>query len=190
MKIGLFFGSFNPIHIGHQIIANYMANYTDLDQVWLVVSPQNPLKTKNDLINVYDRLEMTKLAFEESTKIKVSDIELKLPLPSYTIDTLTHLQEKYPENHFSLIMGADNLSTIHKWKNFEQILKYYSILVYPRPGIDLSKWKDNPSVTITEAPLMEISATFIRKSIQQKKNVQYFISEKVLQFIESKSLYK
>ena len=190
MKIGLFFGSFNPIHTGHLVIANYMANYTILNQVWLVVSPHNPLKTKSDLINVYDRLEMAKLAIEGSTKIKVSDIELKLSQPSYTIDTLTYLQEKYPEHEFTLIMGADNLASLHKWKNFEQILNYYSISVYPRPGIDLTNWNQNKSIVITNAPLMELSSTFIRKNIKEKNNVQYFLPEKVLEFIERKSLYQ
>lgn len=190
MNIGLFFGSFNPIHTGHLIIANYMANYTDLDQVWLVVSPHNPLKQKSDLISSYDRLEMARLATENAQNIRVSDIEFSLPQPSYTIDTLMHLKERYPEHQFSLIMGSDNLASLKKWKNYELILRDYRILVYPRPGSSDAELSKHPSVTLTETPLMEISATFIRKAISSKKNVQYFLPEKVLQFIESKNLYR
>lgn len=190
MKIGLFFGSFNPIHIGHLIIANYMANHTTLDKVWLVVSPQNPLKKYGDLINTYDRLEMAKLATDNSKNIKVSDVELRLPQPSYTIDTLTHLKEKYPEHEFALIMGSDNLGTLHKWKNYKLILRDYRIYVYPRPGYENAEFASHPSVTITMTPLMELSATFIRKSIAEKKNVQYFVPDPVLEFIESKGLYR
>jgi nicotinate-nucleotide adenylyltransferase len=190
MKIGLLFGSFNPIHIGHLIIANYMANHTTLDKVWLVVSPQNPLKKYGDLINTYDRLEMAKLATDNATNIAVSDVELKLPQPSYTIDTLTHLKEKYPEHDFALIMGSDNLVTIHKWKNYKLILRDYQIFVYPRPGYENAEFASHPSVTITMTPQMELSATFIRKSIAEKKNVQYFVPDPVLKFIESKGLYR
>lgn len=190
MKIGLLFGSFNPIHIGHLIIANYMANHTTLDKVWLVVSPQNPLKKYGDLINTYDRLEMAKLATDNSQNIDVSDVELKLPQPSYTIDTLTHLKEKYPQHEFALIMGSDNLVSLPKWKNFKLILRDYQIYVYPRPGYENTELASHPSVTITMTPQMELSATFIRKSIADKKNIQYFVPDKVLEFIESKSLYR
>ncbi len=190
MKIGLFFGSYNPIHIGHLIIANYMANYTDLDQVWLVVSPHNPLKEKKDLINMYDRLEMSKLATEDASNIRVSDVELKLPQPSYTIDTLTFLHEKYPEHHFSLIMGSDNLVSLKKWKNYDQILRDYHIHIYPRPGFEDHDFKAHPAISFTETPLMELSATFIRKAVKEGRNVQYFVPDKVLKFIESKNLYK
>ncbi|TFF35145.1 nicotinate (nicotinamide) nucleotide adenylyltransferase [Mucilaginibacter psychrotolerans] len=190
MKIGLLFGSFNPIHIGHLIIANYMANHTALDKVWLVVSPQNPLKKYGDLINTYDRLEMAKLATDNATNIAVSDVELKLPQPSYTIDTLAHLKEKHPEHEFALIMGSDNLATLHKWKNYKLILRDYRIFVYPRPGHENAEFASHPSVTITMTPQMELSATFIRKSIAEKKNVQYFVPDAVLNFIESKGLYK
>ncbi len=190
MKIGLFFGSFNPIHTGHLIIASYMAHHTDLDKIWLVVSPHNPLKKVDDLINTYDRLEMAKLATETSEKLEVSDIELKLPRPSYTIDTLTHLHEKFPQHQFVLIMGSDNLKSLHKWKNYEVLLRDYPIYVYPRPGFDDAVFSTHSSVTITDTPLIEISSTFIRKSIAQNKNVQYFLPDNVLQFIDSKSLYK
>ena len=190
MNIGLFFGSYNPIHTGHLIIANYMANHTDLDQVWLVVSPHNPLKEKGDLINMYDRLEMAKLATEEAENIRVSDVELKLPQPSYTIDTLTHLHERYPEHSFSLIMGSDNLLSLKKWKNYELILRDYHIHVYPRPGFEEHDFHNHPSISFTDTPLMELSATFIRKAIKAGKNVQYFVNDKVLKFIDSKNLYR
>jgi nicotinate-nucleotide adenylyltransferase len=189
MKIGLLFGSFNPVHVGHLIIANYMANYTTLDKVWLVVSPQNPLKKYGDLINTYDRLEMCKLATDNSKNIQVSDVELKLPQPSYTIDTLVHLKEKYPQHEFALIMGSDNLVSLPKWKNYKLILRDYQIFVYPRPGYENTDLAAHPSVTITMTPLMELSATFIRQSLKEKKNVQYFVPDVVLDFIESKNLY-
>lgn len=167
-----------------------MANHVDLDEVWLVVSPQNPLKEKSSLGNVYDRLEMAKLATENTSNIKVSDIELSLPKPSYTIDTLTYLKEKYPEKEFALIMGADNLVSFKKWKNYEVLLKNYVVYVYPRPEADISEWKDHPSITFTATPLMEISSTFIRKSLKEKKNVQFFVPDKVLAFMESKNMYR
>ncbi len=190
MKIGLLFGSFNPVHIGHLIIANYMANHTDLDKVWLVVSPQNPLKKYGDLINTYDRLEMARLATDHADNLEVSDVELKLPQPSYTIDTLTILKEKYPQHEFAIIMGSDNLVTLHKWKNYKLILRDYQIYVYPRPGYENTDLATHPSVHITMTPLMELSATFIRKSIAEKKNVQFFVPDPVLKFIESKGLYR
>lgn len=189
MKIGLFFGSFNPIHLGHLIIANYMANHTGLNKVWLMVSPQNPLKDKNKLIQVYDRLEMAKLATENCENMEVKDDELKLPKPSYTVDTLVYLQEKYPSVEFVLIMGEDNLLSLPKWKNYEFILKNYPIYVYPRLGVKESALSQHPNVTITKTPLMEISSSFIRKAIKEGKNVKFFIPDKVLEFIESKSLY-
>jgi nicotinate-nucleotide adenylyltransferase len=167
-----------------------MANYTDLQQVWLVVSPLNPLKKKSDLINIYDRLEMAKLATEDALNLRVSDIELKLPQPSYTIDTLTYLQEKYPEHEFSLIMGADNLASIKKWKNYELLLRDYHIHIYPRPGYEIKEFKDHPSITITETPLMELSATFIRKAWKEGKNVQFLVPDKALKFMDSKNLYR
>lgn len=190
LKIGLFFGSFNPIHIGHLIIANYMATFSGLKEVWLVVSPHNPLKLKSGLANMYDRLEMAKLATENAPQIKVSDIEFKLPQPSYTVDTLTHLRERYPEKEFVLIMGADNLVSLKKWKNYEVLLKDYHIYVYPRPGADVSQWVNHPSITFTDTPEMEISSTFIRKAIKDKKNVQFFTPDEVLEFIEQKNMYR
>jgi len=189
-KTGLFFGSFNPIHMGHLVIASYMANFTDLDEVWLIVSPHNPLKNKSGLGNMYDRLEMARLATEPAEHIKVSDIEFKLPQPSYTIDTLTHLREKYPSKEFVLIMGADNLSSLKKWKNYEVLLKNYQIYVYPRPGSDLSEWQDHPSVTLTETPQMELSSTFIRKSLKEDKNIQFLVPDNVIAFMDSKNMYR
>lgn len=190
MKIGLLFGSFNPVHIGHLIIASYMANFTELDKVWLVVTPQNPFKKYGSLINTYDRLEMARLATDNADNIEVSDIELNLPQPSYTNDTLTHLKEKYPQHEFSLIMGSDNLASLHKWKNYKLILRDHHIYVYPRPGYENADLASHDSVTITMTPLMEISATFIRQSIAQKKSVQYFVPDAVLEFIDSKNLYR
>lgn len=188
-KIGLFFGSFNPIHIGHLIIANYMANYTDLDEVWLMVSPHNPLKKKSNLANMYDRLEMVNLALQQTENVKSSDIEFRLNQPSYTIDTLTHLRDRYPNKDFALIMGSDNLVNLKKWKNYEIILRDYRIMVYPRPGYQDDEMAGHPSVTITETPLMELSSTFIRKSIADKRSVKFFIPDAVADFIESKGLY-
>lgn len=190
MKTGLFFGSFNPIHTGHLIIANYMANHTDLAEVWLVISPHNPLKDKRGLTGMYDRLEMAKLSIENSENLRVSDVEFSLPKPSYTIDTLTHLHERYPEKSFVLIMGADNLVSFKKWKNYEILLRDYEIFVYPRPGADVTEWENHPSITFTDTPLMEISSTFIRKAIKETKNVQFFLADKVIDFIEGKGMYK
>ena len=188
-KVGLFFGSFNPVHVGHLIIANYMANYTDLDEVWFVVSPQNPFKEKKSLGNMYDRLEMVNLAIEDTDHLQVSNIEFSLPQPSYTIDTLIHLAERYPNKEFSLVMGEDNLMGISKWKNYEIILRDYHIYVYPRPGYDAGDWKKHPSVTLTETPYMDLSATFIRKAIKDKKDIRFLTPDKVINFIDKKGLY-
>jgi len=189
-KTGLFFGSFNPIHVGHLIIAGYMANFTDLDEVWLVVSPHNPLKVKKGLGNMYDRLEMARLATEPAENLKVSDIEFGLPQPSYTIDTLTYLHEKYPAKEFVLIMGADNLSSFKKWKNYEILLRNYHIYVYPRPGSDITEWKDHPAITFTDTPQMEISSTFIRNALKANKNIQFLVPDQVIAFIDSKNMYR
>lgn len=189
-KTGLFFGSFNPIHAGHLIIASYMANFTDLDEVWLVVSPQNPLKNKKGLGNMYDRLEMARLAIEPAEQLKVSDIEFNLPQPSYTIDTLAYLQEKHPAKEFVLIMGADNLASLKKWKNYEVLLRDYAIYVYPRPGSDITEWVNHPSITLTETPQMEISSTFIRQALKDNKNIQFLVPENVIAFMDSKNMYR
>lgn len=188
--IGLFFGSFNPIHTGHLIIANYMANYTDLKEVWFVVSPQNPFKHKSGLADMYDRLEMVRLAIENTDEMAASDIEFKLPQPSYTVDTLAHLAEKYPEKKFALIMGADNLSSLKKWKNYEVILDSYPIFVYPRPNVEINEWRNHPSILITDTPQMDISSTFIRKAIKNGKNIQFLVPNAVIDFMDKKGLYK
>ena len=188
-KVGLFFGSFNPIHVGHLIIANYMANYTDLDEVWFVVSPQNPFKEKKSLANMFDRLEMVNLAIEGADNLYASDIEFSLPKPSYTIDTLTYLAEKHPTKAFTLIMGEDNLVGFPKWKNADILLRDYRIMVYPRPGYDGGELKSHPSITMTDTPLMELSSTFLRKAIKEQKIVKFFIPDQVLEFIDKKGLY-
>lgn len=188
-KIGLFFGSFNPIHIGHLIIANYMANFTDLEEVWFVVSPQNPFKEKKSLGNMYDRLEMVNLAVEGVDNLKASDIEFSLPQPSYTIDTLVHLQEKHPKKEFVLIMGEDNLAGFSKWKNADIILRDYKIVVYPRPGYNGGELKKHPSVTMTDTPVMELSSTFLRQAIQENKSIKFYTPDKVAEFIDKKGLY-
>ena len=190
MKVGLFFGSFNPIHIGHMVLANYMLEFTDLDRVWFVVSPHNPLKNKNSLLDEKQRLHLVNLAIGDNTKLKASNIEFKLPQPSYTINTLTYLKEKYPQHQFALIMGADNLESFHKWKNFEEILKYYELYVYPRPSSDGGKLKDHKKVKWVSAPLMEISSTLIRKAIKDKKDVRYFMPEEAWQYAKEMHFYK
>src|SRR5690606_20206247 len=179
MHIGLFFGSFNPVHVGHTVLANYMLSFTDMEQVWLVLSPQNPLKQKQQLLNQHNRLLLVNLAIDEHPNMRSSNIEFSLPKPSYTINTLTHLKEKYPQHQFSLIMGQDNLQTFSKWKNYEEILKRYHIYVYPRPNTGLGDFENHPNVHLTNAPMMDISSTFIRKAIKEKKDVRFFLPHKV-----------
>jgi len=190
MHIGLFFGSFNPVHIGHLALANYMLSFTDMEQVWFVVSPHNPLKNKSSLLNQNDRLHLINLALDFNPKIKTSNIEFGLPQPSYTINTLAHLKEKFPEHQFSLIMGRDNLQTFDKWKNYDEILKKHHIYVYPRAGFMPSVFDDHKHVHLTEAPVMEISSTFIRNSIKEKKNVEYFMHPAVWEYIRDMNFYK
>lgn len=190
MKVGLFFGSFNPVHTGHMIIANHFAQYTDLDEVWMVVSPQNPLKNKASLAKDSDRFHLVQLAIGDNTKIKASNVEFSLPIPSYTIDTLTYLKEKYPTKKFSLIMGGDNLATIEKWKNFELLLENYPIYVYKRPGYDNGPYGNHPNVLImNDVPMMEISATFIRQAILDGKSIQYLVQDAVYKYIDASSMY-
>jgi nicotinate-nucleotide adenylyltransferase len=192
MKIGLYFGTFNPIHIGHLIIANHLAEYSGLEQIWMVVTPHNPLKNKQTLLNDYQRLQLVFLATEDYPKIKPSDIEFKLSQPNYTINTLAHLQEKHPQHEFSLIMGEDNLKSLHKWKNHEVILQNHKIYVYPRISSELetSPYKNNPKIHFIDAPIVEISSTFIRENIKNKKNVQPLLSSKVWEYIDHNNLYK
>ncbi|POY39772.1 nicotinic acid mononucleotide adenylyltransferase [Flavobacterium alvei] len=192
MKIGLYFGTFNPIHIGHLIIANHFAEYSGLDQIWMVVTPHNPLKNKQTLLDDYQRLQLVFLATEDYPKIKPSDIEFKLAQPNYTVNTLAHLQDKHPQHEFSLIMGEDNLKSLHKWKNYEVILQNHDIFVYPRISSELETlpYKDNPKIHIIDAPIVEISSTFIRENIKNKKNVRPLLPEKVWEYIDHNNLYK
>ena len=190
MKIGLFFGSFNPVHIGHLIIANHMATQTDLHKVWMVVSPQNPLKPKKTLAKDFDRLHLLRLGLGDNAQIEASNVEFNLPQPSYTINTLTYLKEKYPDREFALIMGGDNLATLHLWKNYEQILANYDIYVYQRPGIDLGQFADHPRVKISTAPLLDISATTIRNYIKDGHSIRYLVPDSVFEYLQSSRLYK
>ncbi|MEM1326819.1 MAG: nicotinate (nicotinamide) nucleotide adenylyltransferase [Bacteroidota bacterium] len=189
-KVGLFFGSFNPIHVGHLIIANFMATQTDLDQIWIVVSPQNPHKAKSSLARDHDRLHLVRLAIDNNPLLRASDIEFSLPKPSYTVDTLAYLKERYTDKEFVLIMGGDNLATLHKWKNYEIILRDHQIYVYQRPQYELGKLAEHDSVHLFEAPLMQISASYIRKCIANGHSVEYLVPEKVLQELKESNLYK
>jgi nicotinate-nucleotide adenylyltransferase len=189
-KTGLYFGSFNPVHIGHLAIANYMLEFTDLDEVWFVVSPQNPLKSKDSLLANHHRYAMVMRAVEDFYRFHVSNIEFSLSKPSYTINTLVALGEKYPEKQFVLIMGADNLDTFIKWKNYEVILQYYQLYVYPRPGHDGGNFREHPSVHWINAPLIEISSSFIRSAIKNKKDIRFFLPEKVYKYVDEMGFYK
>ncbi|HPB01368.1 MAG: nicotinate (nicotinamide) nucleotide adenylyltransferase [Bacteroidales bacterium] len=189
-QIGLFFGSFNPPHIGHMAIANYLLAFGNIDELWFVVSPQNPLKEKKSLIQGRTRLEMVRRAIGNYPGMRVSDIEFGLPTPNYTINTLVHLEEKFPDYAFWLIMGMDNIQTFHKWKSWETILEQNKILVYPRPGFDGNPHVKHPNVVLINAPLMEISSSFIRKAIGDRKNMRYFLPETIFEMIEKEGLYK
>ena len=190
MKIGLFFGSFNPIHVGHLIIANLMVEASDLKKVWFVVSPQNPLKPAKGLLHEFDRYDMVRAAVYDNYKLEVSDVEFHLPKPSYTIHTLVHLQEKHPDKEFRVIMGEDNLSNFTRWKNYRQILDHYGVYVYPRPGTQLSELRSHPNVTVVEAPLLDISATFIRERIRKGQSVRYLVPDAVEEMIKAKGHYQ
>jgi nicotinate-nucleotide adenylyltransferase len=190
-RIGLFFGSFNPVHIGHLALANYFVEFTDLDMVWFVVSPQNPLKKRNSLLNDYQRLYMVRLAIEDfPQKFFASNIEFSMPKPSYTVDTLAYLNEKYPAYTFILIMGADNLLTLHKWKNYEIIAENYEIYVYPRPNANLKKMQIKANYRIFDAPQFDISSSFIRKSIAEGKRVDFFMQNKVAKYLNEMNFYR
>lgn len=207
MKVGLYFGSFNPVHIGHLVIANHLANNSDLDQIWLVVSPQNPHKKKSSLLADHHRLALVKVAVEDNPKLRASDIEFKLPQPSYTVNTLAYLKEEYPNNSFTLIMGEDNLRSFHKWKNYEQILKNHEIVVYPRvltiqelekikAGEDISKTSSNidiqkENITVLEdTPIMKISSSFIRKAIKENKSVKYLLTPEVEKYCDEMNFFR
>ena len=203
MKIGLYFGTFNPIHVGHLVIANYMAEYTDLDEVWLVVSPQNPLKKKNSLLQDYHRLAIVREGIEGNDKLRASDIEFSLPKPSYTINTLVYLKEKHPNHHFSLIMGEDNLRTLHKWKNHEIILENHDLYVYPRVltlqeememkengPISQNNFEERENIHMCDAPVMKVSSSFIRQAIKDGKDVSYLLTEAVHKYVDDMNFYK
>lgn len=201
MKVGLYFGTFNPVHVGHLIIANFMADYTDLDKVWLVVTPQNPLKEKNTLLADHHRLALVRVAIEDNPHLVASDIEFKLPKPSFTTNTLAHLKEKYPGHEFSLIMGEDNLRTFHKWKNHEYILQHHKLFVYPRVLTESeikelsehhpdNRFSNHPQVIMCDAPVMKVSSSFIRKAIKEKKDVRYLLTDPVHKYIEEMHFYE
>ncbi|WP_418638126.1 nicotinate (nicotinamide) nucleotide adenylyltransferase [Winogradskyella sp.] len=192
MKIGLYFGTFNPIHVGHLTIANHLAEHSHLDQVWFVVTPLSPFKKKSSLLDNYQRLEMVHLATKDYDKLRPSDIEFGLKQPNYTIDTLAYLFEKYPNYEFALIMGEDNLKSFHKWKNYELILENHNIYVYPRlsKGKVDTQFNDHPKITKVNAPIMELSSTFIRNEIKNKKNVRPILPEHVWQFIDEMNFYR
>ncbi|MEJ0034090.1 MAG: nicotinate (nicotinamide) nucleotide adenylyltransferase [Bacteroidota bacterium] len=198
MTIGLLFGSFNPIHIGHLIIANTLAENTDLQKVWFVVSPQNPFKPSKGLLHEFDRYDMVKAAIADNYKLEVNDIEFQLPRPSYTIDTLTHLTERNPGKTFRVIIGEDNLVNFEKWKNYEQILANYGLYVYPRAApagareadVTISELKRHPNVKMVDAPLLDISATYIRNCIKDNKSIRYLVPETVEQMIRMKNFYR
>jgi len=188
MHIGLYFGSFNPIHTGHLIIANHVTGYTDVDKVWFVVSPHNPLKDAHSLLNEYDRLHLVNMAIQDNPKFRGSNVEFHLPKPSYTIDTLTYLSEKFPLERFSVIMGADSFQNIHRWKNYEQLLARYSVVVYKRQGFDIRETY-GADIVLLDAPILDISSTYIRNQIKEKKSIKYLVPENVEQYIEANRYY-
>ena len=190
MKIGLFFGSFNPIHTGHMIIANLMVETTDLDKVWFVVSPQNPFKPSKGLLHEFDRYDMVQAAVYGNYKLEVSDVEFQMPKPSYTIDTLAYLTEKHSTKEFKVIIGEDNLANFTKWKNYHRILEDYGLYVYPRPNAQPSELKQHPSVKMVDAPLIDISATFIRTCIRKGQSVRYLVPDAVEALIRNKKFYQ
>lgn len=191
MKIGLFFGTYNPIHVGHMVIANYMAEFTDLDKIWIVVTPHNPFKEKKSMLADYHRLQLVKIAIGDDLRFKASDVEFNLPQPNYTIHTLTYLKEKHPDDEFVLVMGGDNLTHFKKWKNYEEILKNHEIYIYPRiEGKDFGELLDHTKVSLYEAPVMQISSSFVRKAIREKKDVRHYLSKDVFKYIEEMHFYE
>jgi nicotinate-nucleotide adenylyltransferase len=190
MNVGLYFGSFNPIHVGHLIIANFMVQNTGMNQVWFVVSPQNPLKRSASLLNEYHRLYLVQVSIEDEPSLKATDIEFRLPKPSYTIDTLTYLSEKFPQHKFSIIMGSDSYQNLQAWKNYEQLIKNYPIFVYHRPGFAVDKNYEGGFFNFVKAPLLEISSTYIRKIINEGKSIRYLVTEKVRDEIERNGYYR
>ncbi|MBO7276631.1 MAG: nicotinate-nucleotide adenylyltransferase [Bacteroidales bacterium] len=188
-KIGLYFGSFNPIHNGHLILAEQILENSDLEMIWFVVSPQNPFKERNTLLDNRARYFLVQKAIEDNDKFRASDIEFSLPIPSYTIDTLTYLQEKFPDKEFTIIMGEDNLKNFHKWKNYQAILDYYRVFVYPRPNCEESEFLKLKNVIKINAPMIEISSSLIRSNIKEKKSIKYLLPENVRQEIEKNGYF-
>jgi len=199
-SIGLFFGSFNPIHVGHLILANHFANYTNMDEVWFIVSPHNPHKSKSSLLDEIHRLAMVKEAVDDNPKLKASSIEFKLSKPSYTIDTLAYLKEKHPTYQFVLIMGEDNLRSFHRWKNYEVILEKYPVFIYPRVYTvqelksrtteEDNNLRKHSNIQFIDAPLMKMSSSFIRKAIKDNKDIRYLVSEPVYKYLDEMNFYK
>ena len=189
-KTGLFFGSFNPIHIGHMAIINYMVEFSDLAEVWLVVSPHNPLKERKSLLPDYHRLALVHLAIEDDPRFRAIDLEFHMPRPSYTIDTLVRLEEKYPDRKFVLIAGTDVLPTFHKWKNYKLLLENYQIYIYNRPNYDPGPYSSHPGIRFFDAPLMEVSSTFIRNAARRGKDVRHFMPEKVAKYVREMHFYE
>ena len=190
-RVGLFFGTYNPVHIGHMVIANYMVEFTEMDEIWMVVTPHNPFKKKNSLLKDYDRLHLVQLAIGDDSRLKASNIEFDLPQPNYTCDTLVYLGEKFPDRNFALIMGADNLNHFHKWKNHEVILENHELYVYPRmDSNDGGELKRHYKVNYVEAPVMRISSTFIRKALKEGQDVRHFMPTRVAEYVEEMNLYK
>ena len=192
MKIGLYFGTFNPIHVGHIIIANHLVEYSDLDEIWMVVTPHNPHKKKSSLLENHHRYELVYIALEDYPKIKSSDIEFKLPQPNYTVNTLAHIGEKYPQHEFSLIMGEDNLKSFHKWKNYETILENHEVYCYPRiaEGTVKTMFENHPKIHKVDAPIIQISATLIRDGIKNNKNVAPMLTKEVWNYIDEMNFYR
>ncbi len=189
-KIGLFFGSFNPIHNGHLMLANYIIEYTDLDSIWFVVSPHNPFKDKKSLLKDHHRRDMLELAVKDDPRFEVCDIELYMPQPSYTIDTLARLSERHPNTDFFLICGMDNIASFHKWKNYRFILENYQLLVYPRRSFEGTELLQHPSVHVVNAPVIEVSSTFIRNAVAHDKDVRHFMPERAYQYMRDMNFYK
>jgi nicotinate-nucleotide adenylyltransferase len=190
MKIGLYFGSFNPIHHGHLIIATYVQQHSDLDRVWFVVSPQNPFKLSSALLNEYHRLYLVQISVEGETKLKASDIEFKLPKPSFTSDTLIYMCEKYPDHEFSIIMGSDSFQNLAKWKNHTYILNHHALYIYKRAGFEKMPEFPGAKITILDAPLLQISATHIRETIKNGKSIRYLVTEAAREEIERNGYYQ
>jgi len=191
LRIGLFFGSFNPIHIGHLVIADVMANQTDIDEIWFVVSPLNPFKSSSTLLHEFDRLKMVELAVADNFKFRASDVEFNMPRPSYTADTLAYISDKNPQHEFKLIIGEDNLLHFHKWKNHMAILENFGLYVYPRPQVDKKKIKvSHDNIKYIDSPMLDISATFIRSSIRNEHSVQYLLPPSVVEYINVKKFYQ